>query len=196
MQRDLGGLVDDGHARRRARRHQVARDLGLAVHGDVPANQRVEVDTVARALVRQLDAMVPQPPPRSRRCGPTPARASASTVTDFEDAAVTDAPQHVFAGAARCSRMTLSMPATVSSVPEQEPGRPRPDDRHARGARACRCPADPWRCLPIRFCVCAADYQLPVKLGEDLLGHVERRIRRRHAAIDRGLQQHFLDHPA
>src|SRR5215472_9144761 len=39
-------------------------------------------------------------------------------------------------------------------------------------------------CVPLSF---------PFHLREYFLGHMERRIRRRNAAVDRGLKQHFLD---
>ena len=53
------GVVDRGGAARRARRHQVARDLGLAVDDHVlAAGEAVQVDALAAAGPADLDAGV------------------------------------------------------------------------------------------------------------------------------------------
>ena len=50
--------VDGLRAGRAPRVHQVARDLGLSVHDDRLAHERLEVDPVALAARRDLDAVV------------------------------------------------------------------------------------------------------------------------------------------
>ena len=62
VQRDVRGLVDGAQSCRRARFHQVARDLGLAVdHHPLAAGQPGEVDAVAVAVKGNVEAVVQQP---------------------------------------------------------------------------------------------------------------------------------------
>ena len=116
------GLVDRDGAARRARVHQVARDLGLAVDDHALAGESVEVDAVAAAGPADLDAVV-------HEALGVHARADARFVEQrdralFEDARA-DAPEHVLAACAargsrcRCRRGAAAVPAAGPTGPRR-----------------------------------------------------------------------------
>ena len=55
---DVERFVHGGRADRGPRVHQIARHLGLAIDGDGPARQRLEVDAMPRAFEGDLDPVV------------------------------------------------------------------------------------------------------------------------------------------
>ena len=61
VQRDVFGFVDAGRAGRGARVHEIARHLGLAIHRDTLARERLEIDAMPAATKADLHAFVQKP---------------------------------------------------------------------------------------------------------------------------------------
>jgi hypothetical protein len=125
VQAHVRRAVDGGEPFGRARFHQVARHLGLAVHRHLlAAREAVHVDAVARALEEQLDALV-------RQALGLGAGVDAGTRQqvhgDLFEHAGADAPQHVVAALAFDDDVVDA--SLVQKLPEQKAGGAGADDR-------------------------------------------------------------------
>ena len=135
VERHVGGGEHDLAAGGQARRDEVLDDLLLAVDGDRAAGQLEEVDAVARAVERQLDATVGEAlaveavgearaPAAARRSGARGRRRGRAARRSSRS---------------RCSSTTQSMPRRASRWASTRPGRAGADDGDLRlvgGARA------------------------------------------------------------
>ena len=119
---DVLGLVHRAAPRRLARLHQVAGDLGLAVHHHALAGQAVQVDAMALAAEAQLHAVV-------RQAFGVHARAHAELVEQVDrhllEHAGADAAEHVFAAALLEQSRCRCPPGSAGRRATDRPGRRR-----------------------------------------------------------------------
>ncbi len=124
VQRDALGLVDRRPANVVAALHQVARDLGLAIHGHAAAREPLEVDAVQLVVEGELGTAVAQ-------SFALEAYADAGVLQQLHRRllkhAGADARQHVV-GRALLEDHVVD-PGFMQQLPEQQARRPGPDDR-------------------------------------------------------------------
>jgi hypothetical protein len=116
-------LVDRRGSRRGPRLHEVAGDLGLAVHHHGLAGEGAKVDAMAHAAVADLRAVVDEP--LAVHAGPDPGLIEQGDRTLLDDAGA-DAAEHVI-GALRLEDDVVDA-RLEQKLAEQEAGRPGTDD--------------------------------------------------------------------